>query len=337
VNLSLADLNVSCVERVDPPAMQFSREEALSTNTTPASVYFTAYYSTELKPQVWHTLLVYAHVPSALNDVESDSRTYLGSQAKHHRRSRGVATETIARGAEIVVVPEMPGCRFNPPQASILWLEDWHRVQFSMQSSPELPGFEMETAVNGRIAFYVGPILVAEVKFWAHLSNDADEYIADAPGAQATATSYQAVFVSYSHDDTNIVRQLEKAYRVLGLQYLRDVAILRSGEEWNPMLLKKIDEADIFQLCWSVTAKQSAYVEQEWRHAAELQRPSFIRPVYWEQPMPNPPPELNAIHFAYLKVSLKYRVWRQLTKVLLRRWRNIKQMVMQSSASTKGT
>jgi hypothetical protein len=41
--------------------------------------------------------------------------------------------QTIARGAEIVVVPELPGCHFNPPRASFLWLEDWHRAEFRVQ------------------------------------------------------------------------------------------------------------------------------------------------------------------------------------------------------------
>ena len=61
-----------------------------------------------------------------------------------------------------------------------------------------------------------------------------------------------------------------------------------------------IDRADIFQLFWSNTAAASKYVRQEWEHALNLQRQQgFIRPVYWQQPMPPPPPELGAIHFAY--------------------------------------
>ena len=48
---------------------------------------------------------------------------------------------------------------------------------------------------------------------------------------------------------------------------LRDVEILRSGEEWSPAPLQKIDEADIFQLCWSQTASDSQYVKREWQHA----------------------------------------------------------------------
>jgi hypothetical protein len=99
-----------------------------------------------------------------------------------------------------------------------------------------------------------------------------------------------------------IVEELEKAYAVLGIQYMRDVKILRSGEQWNQALLDKIDEADIFQLCWSKAAKRSRYVEQEWRYALALALPNFIRPTYWQQPLPKPPTELASLHFAYYQL-----------------------------------
>ena len=86
------------------------------------------------------------------------------------------------------------------------------------------------------------------------------------------------------------------------MQSLRDVHVLRSGEIWDPALLKKIEEADMFQLCWSHNAKKSRYVEQEWRHALQQDRLGFIRPTYWEKPMPDPPPELSDIHFAYFEL-----------------------------------
>jgi hypothetical protein len=48
---------------------------------------------------------------------------------------------------------------------------------------------------------------------------------------------------------------------------------------------------------------RSEYVRQEWEHAVTLARPNFIRPTYWEQPMPRsdnpllPPSSLSKLHF----------------------------------------
>jgi hypothetical protein len=268
-----------------------------------AHIQFTAYHPKEVRPETWYALLAYAHLPAALAAVQADSRTRLGPEAGNAGQGRSQATRTIARGAEMVVVPELPGCRFNPPRASFLWLEDWHRAEFRVQATPEQPGFALGQAVKGRVAFYVGPVLVAEVPIWTHFREGADASAVDQPDTRVTTDPYQRIFLSYSHKDALIVQQVERAYTVLGLQSLRDVHVLRSGEEWHPALLRHIAQADIFQLYWSNNAKHSTYVEHEWRHALTQTRPSFIRPLYWEQPMPDPPPELAAIHFAYFPLD----------------------------------
>jgi hypothetical protein len=98
-----------------------------------------------------------------------------------------------------------------------------------------------------------------------------------------------------------LVDQLQRAYSVLGIDYIRDIAALRSGEAWSEAILAKIPTADIFQLCWSHSAKTSRFVEQEWRAALKYERRNFIRPVFWETPMPAAPRELAHLHFAQLR------------------------------------
>jgi hypothetical protein len=158
--------------------------------------------------------------------------------------------------------------------------------------------------VNGTVAYYVGPVLVGEVAIWAHIAHPADsDPPADQPIESATGEAYRKFFVSYSHQDATIVDALERAYTALGDSYVRDVRKLRSGEEWNPALLRMIEQADIFQLCWSIAAGESKYVMQELRHAVDQRRSQgFIRPTYWENPMPPPPEELADLHFSRLEL-----------------------------------
>jgi uncharacterized protein YjbI with pentapeptide repeats len=268
----------------------------------PQPLHFTVYFPPNLTTQQWQLLLAYAHARDAINEVKLDSKKRLGLSSKEYQRSGKIGSTNVEKRAEIVVIPELAGCSFNPPRASFLWLEDSHCVEFKVQAGRDLPGFEPGIATNGKLSFYVGPVLIAEVNFWACFSED-NEPIADPAYAEVTNDAYQAIFVSYSHQDTAVVNQLERAYRALGMQYLRDVSILRSGEEWNPALLRKIEAADIFQLCWSSAAKSSVYVEQEWRHALDLERSHFIRPVYWKQPLPEPPLELASLHFAFMELA----------------------------------
>lgn len=274
-------------------------------------VHFTSYYPTAIQPSGWYPLFAYAHVPDALRAVKSDSRKQLGPQAGSYGQAGALPTKVIRRGATITVVPELAGCRFNPPTASFLWLEGWHRVEFRLQVQPMLleslpklhPSGERGHLLDGRIAFFVGPVLVAEAKLWVLASPKAPEPIAPPRPTAVTVEPYQAVFVSYAREDTLIVERLEKAYEVLGLEYLRDVNVLRSGQSWSSALLSKIEAADVFQLCWSLAARRSPQVEREWRHALGQQRPTFIRPVYWQRPMPPPPEELQDLHFAFLELN----------------------------------
>jgi hypothetical protein len=261
-------------------------------------VRFTTYTPAAVRPETWATLLAYCHLPSAAEAVEKDRKGRLGGSPS---RSEGASLQAIARGTEITVVPEVTGARFNPPRASFLWLEDWYRAEFRFQATPLSSGAP-EARLSGWVSFYVGPVLVGETPIGFRVSPQADSGEAK-PAEPSTASPYQAIFVSYSHLDTVIVEQLERAYKALGNSYLRDVEMLRSGQEWNPALLEKIDEADIFQLCWSKSAGASRYVKQEWQHALARGKPSFIRPLYWEKPMPEPPPELAAIHFSYYEVG----------------------------------
>jgi hypothetical protein len=205
----------------------------------------------------------------------------------------------IRRETVVRVVPELSGCRFNPPEASVLWLEDWHSATFRVQARKGLPGFEPARALNGRVAFYVETLLIGEVPIWAFL-NDRGEPADEAPRRSDPVAGFERVFASYSHRDGEVVELLGRAYRALGMEWLRDVETLRSGERWNPRLLELIEGADLFQLYWSEEAARSPYVTQEWRHALAQRRERFIRPVFWRRPMPEPPAELSPLHFAFL-------------------------------------
>jgi predicted thioredoxin/glutaredoxin len=81
---------------------------------------------------------------------------------------------------------------------------------------------------------------------------------------------------------------------------MRDVKELRCGQEWQPEILELIKEADVFHLFWSYASEKSPYVEKEWKEALKQARKNFIRPVYWEVPPPERPPELKGIQFTEL-------------------------------------
>jgi hypothetical protein len=250
----------------------------------------------------WNALLTYVHVQRATPMVERHSRSLLIAEPVAPRgRATARATRLIRRGTEITIIPELPNCELTPATATVVWSENWHCAPFRFRRRRETD----QVPLIGSVGFYVGPVLIADICLLIELR---DQTRSITPHSAATVP-YEAIFVSYSHEDTWVVNQLERAYTALGMQYLRDVNALRSGERWDPALLHKIDEADIFQLCWSHAAKQSPYVEREWRHATTRTSDSFIRPIYWEKPMPAPPDELHTLHFSYYQPAQHGRLW----------------------------
>jgi hypothetical protein len=143
----------------------------------------------------------------------------------------------------------------------------------------------------------LGRIVVAEVA----LTVTADRRPAQAPPTRDVARPYRRIFASYSHKDASIVTEVSAYARTLGDRYLVDVTDLRAGENWSQGLEQLIQQADIFQLFWSSNSMASPHVRREWEHALSLGRPDFVRPTYWEDPMPEqpglPPEALVRLHF----------------------------------------
>lgn len=262
---------------------------------------FSAFHPRAAPAGKWLKLLVYVHAEEAKYKVAEDAAEELADAPEKYALGEGAAQHGIRKGTAIRIVPQMRGFRFDPLETTVKWQDDYNRATFRMLADPKAPGFKVGVAVNGRVTFLVGPVIVGV----AEISTEILAEGAAASGGQAHSAipMYPKVFVSYSHKDKVIVEQLEQAYKGLGIEYLRDVNFLRSGEKWNPALLAKIDEANLFQLCWSANSKASKYVEQEWRHALGKGRPNFIRPTYWEKPMPAPPDELADLEFTPIKVG----------------------------------
>ena len=254
----------------------------------------TAYYPKEVEPLVWHQLHTYIFRESAESQVDADARERLGERINEYRRRSKTARRPIAKGSTITATPRLEGFQFNPPSQAVELHEDWHRLDFRLRARPELAGM----ASNGLLTFTVEGVIVADIPISIYVR----DRVMKAEMVNASAGPYRSIFCSYSRQDTCVVKRVERACKTLGIDYLRDVVSLRSGEPWQPALFSMMERADIFQLFWSRNAAKSKYVEDEWRYALRLGRElsRFIRPVYWTEPMTPPPQELGYLSFAFV-------------------------------------
>lgn len=260
-------------------------------------VAFTALYPREIGVETWNTLLVYTHLASALDRVRQDAERFK-AELTGAKEVTAPASTRLARGTEISLVPVCEGVTFNPQRVTLAWLEDIQRAEFRFRAAASL----VDDAARGRVDVYIGPLLVASLKLAVLVGATAPQ--ATQP-EQTQAQLYQQdeIFISYSHRDTEVVLAFKKAYEALGHNLLIDIDTLRSGQEWNAELLKMIERAEIFQLFWSANSSQSKYCQQEWEYALKLNRGAgFIRPCYWETPLPPPPETLGHLHFEFVQL-----------------------------------
>jgi hypothetical protein len=272
-------------------------------------VRFSVYRPAAVAPSTWYDLLVFAHrtgraadprvdEPYPAERVRLEAQRLLGDKAKAYESVVEDSSAPVVPGTDIIVIPQIDGVQFQPPQVVMEWRNDVQRAPFQFRADARLDG----TTARGQVSLFAGPLLLAEMSLVIRVSA-VDAAHAARDGVTESVSPYRKVFASYSHRDEAIVRQMESYAIAFGDEYLRDVRSLRAGERWDERRLKLIDEADVFQLFWSWNALESEYVRREWIYALELGRKNFVRPVYWQDPLPEvpernlPSPELRTLHF----------------------------------------
>lgn len=273
------------------------------------NVLFTVYRPKAISPDKWYILLAFAHLsekrhgaspgaPEPADEVRRIAERFYGGRARDQMVTQQQGVGSIPERQVLTFVPRVEGVEFNPEEQQVRWLKDVHHADFEMRCSAESEG----KTLRGTLTVYAGPFILADVPLAFQVdsvlaaASAADELFCDPP-----VEPYDKIFASYSHMDAAIVEQFEAHVESLGHRYLRDVYSLRSGEKWGHALEKLIEEAQVFQLFWSRNSMRSEFVRREWEHALSLGKPNFVRPVYWEEPLPRegdlPPQKLATIHF----------------------------------------
>lgn len=277
-------------------------------------VQFTVYRPTRVQPDRWYPLLAFAHrtepiedsagdVMNPIDEVARQAASLLSGSAGSFDLVRADSEAGLRRGTDLLFEPWMEAGEINPPTVSLRWEEPIHRVEFRLRVPLSADG----RRIKGGVRVFAGPLLIGEVSF--HLPVSATATAANATSTRDTARRFRQIFASYSHRDAEVVEAVERHVTLTGDRYLIDVRSLRSGETWNVRLRELIDAADIFQLFWSRNAMNSPFVQQEWEYALQLSREGFVRPVYWEDPLPTDPKrnlpseELLSLHFSRLGVD----------------------------------
>jgi serine/threonine protein kinase len=259
---------------------------------------FTAFSPKVVMPLAWSRFLTFAHL-SAIEEVTRQAELKLREEIDQYQTVAQPAVRIASREDEITLMPMLPGIEFNPPSATFLWQESTHAEDFLIRATSKVDG----QMVRGRISVFLGSILLAEVPVNIRVDSRYSPLTGPTPYERNTADRFKKIYASFSPGDTSIASQFNRAAESFGEKYLRDVRDLRGPGVWGARLEKLMLEADVFQLFWSTHAMSYPLMRQEWEYALSLRRPGFVRPTYWEDPLPSsreqhlPPEELTRIGF----------------------------------------
>jgi hypothetical protein len=283
-----------------------------------SSVYFQGYFPEALYPNQQYSFFVYAHVETeqVVQKLQADIARFeddLGGSVPPPKIAKQQVQ--LYQQTAITLVPECDQLEFDPPTFTKRWNGEMVRYNFDFAPPAGLVG---ETLFV-RVSIQVSGIEIAHLKWAVEVSEPAaprkmalvapDNPLAAAKLRTHETRTYQKIFVSYSRQDKAVVEAYRFAQMAIGNEVFVDTYSIPPGVDWQAYLAQAIDKADIFQLFWSENAAASPNVHDEWDYALKYRCPdtrceAFIRPVYWINPMPAPPPpELSHLNFRH--VALK--------------------------------
>jgi hypothetical protein len=198
----------------------------------------------------------------------------------------------IAEGTTLDVTVSIAGLALEHASGQVHWDGDIGMLGFPC----EVPADAMEPRYAGKATFSVDNLTIAETHFVVELG--------PITGSRRDIATDQRVirtaFASYATPDrAGVLARIQGMQKAVPfIDIFLDVVSLRSGDHWADVIRDEIKARDVLLLFWSRAARESRYVDTEWRIALEENGLERISPVPLEDPaVAPPPPELSSLHF----------------------------------------
>ncbi|MET0389968.1 MAG: TIR domain-containing protein, partial [Polyangiales bacterium] len=299
---------------VDPLPEPEPQEAPPPVRQPPADVCFTVFRPNAICPGQRFLLLACAHLArrgprGELEELDPSAALLAGPSSSGVRALHTQRRATIPKGTELTFIPAIPGVDITPRSQSVSFSEDMHRVEFQLRTTAPQVGSE----VSGAITVYCGPLIVGVLSVTMRVVPARSEPPRELVREQ-TMPMFRRIYAAYADSDTTMAQHVRGVMNALGEPYLEELTELRSGEAWSEDLAAAMHEASVFQLFWSRQSMRSPFVSAEWQYALSLGRQNFVRPTYWEDPLPgSPPTDLARLRFERLP-PMKIHVQNWLTE-----------------------
>ena len=261
-------------------------------------VYSSVFAPSEVKPKSRMMVQVYLH----LNEETEKVKALATEADKNAERRDYIPLQTkLKKGDKVDVVLCINGDKLlYDSRKSIIWQGSFCKCAFDYLVPSDLDVDELSCSVT----LYVNGATVGEMLFYTQIVDSPTQL-----NANVMAKPVKKLFVSYSHMDIKSAERIAKIHEALGIDVFFDKHRLKAGYIYDEEIVKFIQSADTFILCWSENAAQSEYVQKERKAALERAYPNSrpredaqirIKP-YNIQPYATPPKDMiEHYHFEEL-------------------------------------
>jgi hypothetical protein len=252
-------------------------------------VHFSLTAPPAVLPETAFVLNVWAHLEQQRIEVIKRAREAAGG-GEIYIQSKGPIR--VARGTILTVHLRLDELIVNDSDDTIFWEGDIGNATFAVI----VPKDVTHGTKQGIAAIYVDGLQIAKINFVIQVCARAST----ADRLEVREARHRKAFASYaSADRDEVLARIQGILKAApDMDVFVDILKLRSGQDWEQNLWREIPSSDVFYLFWSRSAKESRWVEKEWRCALEAKGPDFIDPVPLVSPDEvSPPAELAGKHF----------------------------------------
>jgi cell division protein FtsZ len=275
---------------ISPPRRKIHKNSKLTNkNAEFSDLHFSVTSPYRAAPGTSFVLDIWAHLGNQ-RDVIRD-RALQGS-LDDNIIMKSIGPKKIQFGTEITVRLEIPGLEIENIEQVIMWIGEIASANYCI----DVPINADKGKRAGKVKIFVHGLQIAFIGFEI-LIDDIESSIKSAP---FVTKQYKTAFVSYaSPDKDKVLARIQGIQKIApNIEIKMDIKDIRSGDNWKKKLREFIELCDIFYLFWSKNAKESFWVNKEWRCAYNLKGVDFIDPVPLEPPTEiDPPKELAEKHF----------------------------------------
>jgi hypothetical protein len=251
------------------------------------NVHFTMTSLKAVSPGKWFLVDIWAHLGSDREEVLTRARDEYGAEQISSKTKGPIR---VSRSTLLSVTLHVEDAVVETPEDMLLWDGEIANTSFRVKTDRN------SGALHGLATISLDGLQIARLYFDIMIGKG-DEAV---DKLKIKEEVHRKAFVSYaSQDREKVMARLQGIMKMAPhLEIFMDVLSLRSGDYWEQELWKVIPANDVFYLFWSQHARNSPWVEKEWKCALREKGLDFIDPIPLVSPeKAPPPPELSKKHF----------------------------------------